>query len=454
MKNNIRRRWIYLPIEVKARELIPKLFLGAKAVRAGFGIFLGRNGMNVSRDKFPRGIYFDKCLSKHKIKFHEYQVNTLGNRLVSFDEEGLLYDDESELIRNRISQRSVDLSDLIFTWGEEQARLFRTNYSVKSKIVISGGPRLDIWRPEFASLYQTQISQIQEKYGKYILVVSNWGYDCEEKKNGVDPHKIYSGNLLSHIRSAFITSITELSSALPNQTLIVRPHPQDLPEYWEKVAKTFPQNVKVINDGPISPWVHAAHAVIHNDCTTGLEGWIGNASVFAYYPIFQEYKEYSRYIMPINELSVVCRTTKDLISKISATLSTPKAVNNTSLPEIAQKFIHIENERYASDCIIKKLQELNIPEENYEATKFNCFKKLRAFWGSLKWVTRDYLGKSGMYTRSYTRQKNPGLEINEITELLKRVAPLAGIDDTFFQVKEVDKDTFCIFGKQSIEQHK
>ena len=454
MAQNICRRWIFLPVEVKARELIPKLFLGAKAVKAGFGIFLGRNGMNISRDNFPKGIYFDKCLSKHKIEFHEFQVNTLGNRLVSFDEEGLLFSSEEAYLKKRISQKSIDLSELIFLWGNEQERIIRTNLSGENKLVVSGGPRLDIWRPEFASLYQSKIEKLQQRHGKFILVASNWGFNPKEKEDGLDPHNVYPENLRSHIRSAFITLINELANAFPDQALIVRPHPVDIPDYWKKVAKTFPKNVKVIYEGSISPWVHAAHAVIHNDCTTGLEGWIGNASVFAYYPIFEEFKEYRRYTMPINKLAAVCRTTDELIAKISELSYDTKTVSSDTQSSLAQKFVHIEKERYASDNIIGKIQELDITKEHYEIPNYDSVKKIRAFWGSLKWLARDYLGKSGMYTQSYTRQKNPGLEIDEITDLLTRFAPIIGIDENFFQVRKIDSGTICIFGKDEVTQQK
>jgi surface carbohydrate biosynthesis protein len=450
----IKRKWVYLPIEVKSRELAAKLFFCAKAIQEGFGIFLGRNGMNISRDYFPRGIYFDKCLSNHKITFHEYQVNTLGNRLVSLDEEGLLMGSEQVYVKERVSQTSIDLSDLIFLWGKNQEQVIRKNYAVTNKLFITGSPRIDIWRPEFIPLYQTKIHELQKRYGNYILVVSNWGFSYTDKIHGLDPHKVYAGDLKSHIRSNFISLISELSNALPERTLVVRPHPVDLPEYWEKVEKKFPKNVKVIYEGPISPWIHSASAVIHNDCTTGLEAWVGKASVFAYYPIFDEFEEYATYTMPINQLAVVCRTTAEIITKVAESFSESSKFNNDANVDVVRKFIRIEEEKYASDFIVEKLQEVNISEEEYQIPKFNSFKKLRGFWGSLKWLARDYLGKSGMYTHSYTQQKNPGLEIEEITDFLKQFAPIVGIDENFFQVREIDKDTFCIFGEKGIEQHK
>jgi len=451
MTKTISRKWIYLPVEVKTREFIPKLFLGAKAVRAGFGIILGRNGMNINHDEFPTGIYFDKCLSKHKIKSHEYQVNTLGNHLVSFDEEGLLFKSEETYVSNRLTQKSIDLSTLIFVWGKEQEQVIRKNFSVGEKLVVSGGPRLDIWRPEFASLYDSKIEELRQRHGKFVLVVSNWGFNPNEKEGGLNPHNVYPGNLVSHVRSAFITLVTQLSNALPNQTVIVRPHPVDVPEYWETIGKTFPQNVKVIDEGPISPWIHAAHAVIHNDCTTGLEAWMGKVSTFAYYPIFKEFEEYRRYTMPVNELGVVCRTAEQLITRVSETFSNDSASDTKKYDtknDFARKYVHIENSRYASDYIVKRLQELNVAEQSYRISNYGVFKKLRAFWASLKWCAKDMLGKSGMYTMSYTRQKNPGMKREEVADLLAKLSPLTGVDQTFLQIEEVDKDTLCIYGRK------
>lgn len=457
MTQTINRRWIYLPVEVKARELIPKLFLGSKAIKAGFGLILGRNGMNISRDKFPKGIYFDKCLSKHKIAFHEYQVNTLGNRLVSFDEEGLLFASDEIYVNNRLTQRSIDLSKLIFLWGKEQERVIKKKFSVEEKLIVSGGPRLDIWRPEFASLNQLKINELKERYGKFVLVVSNWGYQSNQKKEGLDPHAVYPGILITHIRSAFITLITKLSNALPNRTIIVRPHPLDLPDYWKAMSEKFPKNVTVIFEDSISPWVRAAHAVIHNDCTTGLEGWIGNALVFAYYPEFKEFKEYSTFTMPVNQLGVVCRTPDELIRRVSGSFSNDTARDaekNSTQNIMARQYLHIENNRYASDYIIEKLQDLNVAEESYRVPSYGVLKKLRAAWGSLKWRANDTLGKSGMYTLPYSRQKNAGIVYEEIREILEKLSPIVGVDESFFNIKEVDKDTFCIFGEKGLEHHK
>ena len=79
------RSWLLLPIEVVTRELDAKLLLACEAVTHGFGVVVGPSGFNQDGE-FPRGIYFDKCLSPHKEEFLRYQVETIGNRLVSQDE--------------------------------------------------------------------------------------------------------------------------------------------------------------------------------------------------------------------------------------------------------------------------------------------------------------------------------------------------------------------------------
>ena len=132
----------------------------------------------------------------------------------------------------------------------------------------------------------------------------------------------------------------------------------------------------------------------------------------------------------------------------------PAARKYVTQNDLAREYVHIENSQYASDHIVESLQELNVAEESYRISNYGVLKKLRAVWGSLKWRARDALGKSGMHTLSYIRQKNAGMAHEEVREILSKLLPLVGVDESFFNIEKVDKDTFCIFGEKGIEQHK
>lgn len=424
------------------------MFFAAYAAKAGFGVFIGRNGMNISRDAFPKGIYFEKCLSIHKVGFHEHQVNKLGNVLVSFDEEGLLFESEDSYLDGRISQRSIDLSKLIFLWGEEQGRVIKTRFNVRKKLMVTGGPRVDLWRSNFSRFYEPEISHLVRKHGRFIFIVCNWGYSQPLKDAGYDPDQIYDDIPTTYIRSAFMSLIQSLAESFPDKTIIIRPHPSDLKAYWADKAKGFPPTVKVTDEGSISPWLHAAQVIIHNNCTTGVEAWVGGIPVLAYSPNIKGLVEPNTYTMPVNCLGVTCSSEAEIVEKIHASYLGEPVEQARPHNDIIDQFLQIDDYQLASEKIISSLQALNIDLETYEVPHYGIFKKLRALIGSAKWLCRDLLGKSGMYTFLYTRHKNPGIQLDEIERLLSRLTNIVDVPNDFFEVRQVDQDTFCIFGKE------
>jgi len=447
---NVSRPWIFLPVELKNRELIARIFFAMHAVKAGFGVFVGRNGMNISRDLFPRGVYFDKCLSGHKVSFHDYQVNNLGNTLVSFDEEGLLYESEDVYLTSRISQDAIDLSTLIFLWGEEQERIIKTRYDASNKLMVTGGPRLDTWRPEFAKVFAPDISQLKARYGDFILVICNWGYGQAQKDLGHDPNLIYPDIPGTAIRAAFISLVGTLSKKFKDTTIVIRPHPSDLQEYWTTKAKTFPPNVTVIHEGSISPWIYAAKIVIHNNCTSGVEAWVGGTPVLAYCPYAEYLKNPDLYTVPVNNLGIICRDEEEVVANIRTSAISVRKSRRTVSDLAIEKFIYVDDEQLATEKILSSLRAMRIKPEAFRIPRYSWLKRVRALVGSGKWLLRDIFGKSGMHTLSYTRYKNPGITINELRDLVRRLAEPVDIQSDMPQIYQIDKDTFCIFSKEKL----
>lgn len=445
------RRWIFFPVEVKVRELLPKLLLTYFAIKLGFGVFIGRNGMNLSRDRFPRGIYFDKCLSTHKLDFHETQVTVLGNALVSFDEEGLLFPSEREYADSRFTQRALDLSSRVFLWGAAQRKVVSENYRVdleSEKLVVLGAPRLDTWTYDFVKLSKGEIRNIKDEFGNFILIVSNWGYWQGDKDSGFAPDQVCPRYPLTAIRASFLKLITAISEAFPETTVVVRPHPQESSDYWDQKAKDFPRNVNVISRGPIGPWVHSAQVVIHNNCTTGLEAWAGGVTTIAYSPEVEGELDYQSYTMPINQLGMICHSEDEVLRAISGSFEGVPLTPDSRAQDVIEKFLFIKDDEMAAARIVQNLVKLGVAPQPYEVSAYGLIKKMRTMVAQVKWRLKDLLGLSGMYTYKYTQQKNPGIEIWEIKELLGWLAAHFGESLDFFEVRQVDKDTFCIYGKE------
>ena len=443
MTKIISRRWIYLPVEVKSRELFPKLILASIAVQKGFGVFIGRNGMNISRDPFPRGIYFDKCLSIHKEKSHEEQVLAKKNLLVSLDEEGLLMSDEKVYTSRRICHRSLELSSIVFTWGNAQKKIFTSVGQHQNKVILSGSPRIDSWRPKFSATHTETAKAYRAKYGAFILVVSNWGLKKEELASGLDPDGDYDSPRAQR-RNKFINLIDSLSNHFPSTNIIVRPHPQDLDKYWRTKQQSFPRNVQVVKIGSIGPWLQAAKIIIHNNCTTGLEAFIGGIPTIAFSPPLRGIDgDFNAYTFPINNLGLICRSDQETIHAINKINNDVDLQPSKIGEKIKNNFVYEEEKssqlRLLSPIFINSLESFE-----YKIPDFNIKRRLRAKIGVMKWRIQDLLGKS-KYSLPYTRQKNPGIEYSDIYYDLEKISGILGFEQNRITIKKVDADTFCIF---------
>ena len=394
---NLIRKWIFLPVEVKSRDLIPKLLFSDLASREGYGIFIGRNGMNISRDKFPQGIYFDKCLSPHKIGAHRLQVETFGNTLVSLDEEGFIVDGRSHA-EGRFTQESIDLTSVIFTWGAEEASFISDRYRVTEKICVSGSPRIDSWRPEMNHLFNIEIEDIKRRFGNFILVNSDgFGAPILPEDRYSDSEK-RNFQIQSEIRRKFLELIGRIAIDFPSRNVVLRPHPGEELGLWTSLESRLPSNVRIILEGSVSPWIRASSLLIHHCCTTAVEAWIGGTPTISYEPPLDGYPDYE----PFHKLP--------------------------------QK-------------IISKLNELSIQESDYYLPSFTAWKKFRSFVGRAKYCISD-LWDANHIPMSYNLQKNPGMNLGEITNLTDRIQLDKEQHSSPLSVHQVDVDTFCLFRAQ------
>jgi len=439
------KKWIFLPVEVKTREFFPKLILAGAALRRGFGVFLGRNGMNIGHERFPSGIYFDKCLSVHKTRFHHQQVHELGNHLVSLDEEGLLIGSSEQYVQKRVSKTSFDMSSLVFAWGENQKNdIVREKHFSETKIILSGSPRIDAWRPPFIETHSEKARLIRKEFGNFILVVSNWGLKQQEKSEGIDPHTNCDSPRAQR-RVAFIRLIDKLAAAFPSRSVVVRPHPQDLPEYWDTKAKTFSSNVKVVKQFSIGPWIQAASIIIHNNCTTGLEAWFGGRNVIAYSPRIKGFPgDFNSYTFPINELGIICRSEAEVIDTISTFndgFPDPSKIQKTRL---VSAFVSFKDDQLASEKIIDHLASLSVTPESYALKHYGFSNRLIHNARELRRSFYDLIGISD-WPLEYEKLKNPGMESQEIRMNLRSILRLLNEDDRNLVVHQTGSDCFCIF---------
>ena len=297
---------VYLPIEIKARELEGKLLLALIAAEKGHTVILGekKDTLNLAKtDYLPPGIVHDKSLTpgEYKIKYLT-KLKEQGHLITSQDEESGLVDESYETFaKRRYSEKTVSMADKIFTWGKHDQSSLQAIYPEHAKkIVATGSPRVDFWRKDLDDYYKDSVKGLNS----YILIASNFGFPIDEnpfwnriarlRQTGYfdrDPEMeryMYENTAYQYrLLHEFILMIRDLSEEFPHEKIVVRPHPVESIDAWHKLVGELP-NVIIKREGTISGWIRNASVLIHNGCTSALEAFVSGLPRIAYRPIPHE----------------------------------------------------------------------------------------------------------------------------------------------------------------------
>ena len=147
------KTYLYIPVEIKVRELHGKLLLAMFAAEAGLKVIFGRQKELRKRlSSLPPGIYLDKSVAVSKERWFE-RFRNLGNTVLAWDEEGLVIQEE-QYVKSRFSKKSFQQVDLFFSWGQAQRDILTREVTEdKHKILLAGNPRFDMLRPELRQFY-------------------------------------------------------------------------------------------------------------------------------------------------------------------------------------------------------------------------------------------------------------------------------------------------------------
>lgn len=294
---------LYLPVEVKNRELESRFLLAALASKRGWNAFIGRLdelALLAKKKALPPGVFFEKSVQPQRLK-HLETLHDQGFVIVSQDEEGGLLDDSYDAFaRKRYSSQTLSFLHRNYCWGtfdlESCSRLFPERKQVFRQ---TGSPRVDLWRRDFSEFYADAVSQLSNQYGRYVLISSNFGiahgregpvsFLEVQKKQGVisTEQEVEDYWRLVHEQRSliqyFARLIQKIIDEFPDLHVVVRPHPRENDNCWKKILKNVPR-CSVIKEGGVTPWILGASAIIHNGCTTAVEAATNKKPVMAYCP--------------------------------------------------------------------------------------------------------------------------------------------------------------------------
>ena len=229
----------------------------------------------------------------------------LGHEIAAWDEEALIHLPAESYYSRRLWPQSMACVSHLFAWGQDNAELWRQYRELPAgtPIHITGNPRGDLLRAELRGYYQHKVEELQQAYGDFILINTNFGYVnaitpdrnlvLPANKSGEPPkfgHKArgmtreYAEGLHDHKQATFEhfqKMIPELEKAFPDYTIVVRPHQVESQDIYQRIAAQC-KRVRVTNEGNVVPWLLAAKALLHNGCTTGVEAYAMGVPSLAY----------------------------------------------------------------------------------------------------------------------------------------------------------------------------
>ncbi|WP_193188715.1 surface carbohydrate biosynthesis protein [Nisaea sediminum] len=330
---------LYLPIEESARELNARLLLLVAAVNRGYRVVIGQQWLMVHNlYNLTPGVVFFKGLNRIQANWMGL-ARKYGHRVAAIDEEVTAIA-AKRFVLKEVSEESLPLIDRFFQQGQNQHDIYEEAFpDHHERFVITGNPRFDLLRKQFTRAFEGDAVQYRERYGRYILINTNFGFvntvygapedfidTCERVgyayRNDPEDAKFFKDFLELEARNmaAFQVMIRALRDRFPGHRIVLRPHPAENMATW-KEALAGEERIHVVFEGSAVPWMLGADFFIHNTCTTGTEAMVLGVPVAAY----ASFTNWVESIFLSNLVTPVYRDLENLFGAVAAGIADREA---------------------------------------------------------------------------------------------------------------------------------
>lgn len=449
---------VALPMETKVREFCGKLWLGMNLLERGHEVVLGPAWeVDATLHKTLPDHYISKDPSdSNNDQFDE--LREAGVRVYGLATEGGIGSSIDRWASNRTAV--VGHLDGFLCWGRAQADALEAHYNTTDTIYITGDPRFDLKYGRFRSVYEHQAESIHNEYGPFVLVNTNFGYanpfDRDLQFETVE--RIFGGVDEETIRHdcrtfyGFLEGILQLSRNLDDLSIVVRPHPGEDHRRYEREFGLF-DDIHVEHHGDVRGWIAAAEAVVHHDCTTGIESALLGTPVISYRPVDSP-GDPSKVSQAV---SIEAFGSEELLEAAHQAISVDEyELSSEQKERLRPYFENVDSCAATAICNVFEEQGV-IAEKDYSRLEPTAWESIEARVKASPFedqaartydLIRRLRGEESLdRAREKAHQKFPGLEASEIQEIVRLMAEN---DDHSVKIDKVPitNDTYTLQPRQ------
>jgi len=459
----MKKKLLFLPIEIKTRELYSKLYFATKALNQNYACFIGdKPGIFRATKYFNNGVYFYKSINIPDTE-HITQIKKKNNKYVVLDEEGgftLLKDkDIKDFIHHRSSKTNVSLIDRFFNWGSFDYNHYIELYpKLKKKFLISGGLRFEVSKKSIVQkLYKDQIKDIKNEYGSnYILLISSHGvtslrelkemlksdiYYMKLKTKKQKQNRYAVLNELYKLNKDFKKLIISINKYFPNQKFIIRPHPsENLKDWNEFLLKKLKdqKNLSIDVENDLNALIFNSNGIISSKSGGSIQALLQKKPIISYNPNFIKHE----FRLP-DYLGYVSKSKKEVIKNLKKIIIN-KSVSPNKMHILRKHVNNFNTKLKPSSIILKNLKLVYKSKSNINTLVILLLSPIYFFFDFIfsKLKLRYYKKNELVYRTQAEKMSKEGIKKQEIINVINNVQKKNNI-----KVLSFGKNCFFLYKK-------
>ena len=202
-------------------------------------------------------------------------------------------------------------------------------------------------------------------------------------------------------------------------------------------------NVAVVREGNVVPWLRACKCLIHNGCTTAVEGFILGAKIIAFVPIEDMRFEFAL----ANTLGRRACGVEAVIEAVREIDTLPNADEALKARLAAESICSLDG-KLASERILELVETVTFPQSRSNAIGERLAGRFEAESRALRKRIKRWTDRTGD-DQEFTRQRFPKLAVAELQNRLDRLTSVLGRTGNV-RVKQCEEDAFEVYSWLSI----